>query len=166
VGGSDPPRIAARPMTQAEFDAYLGWAVPEYADELERNTGIGREAAEQHAARSYRDALPDGIATPEHAFLTAQDADTGEHVGLLWLARQRRDGADVIWVFDVWVEEAMRGRGYGRRLMELAEERAVASGVRRLELNVYRDNERARRLYASLGYVEMSRQMFKPLGGA
>jgi len=57
----------------------------------------------------------------------------------------------------------MRGRGFGRRLMELLEDRAAALGLRRIELNVFGHNEVARRLYEELGYVEMSRQLFKEL---
>ena len=44
-----------------------------------------------------------------------------------------------------------------------AEEQARAMGVMRLELNVFGDNPVARSLYESLGYVEMSRQLYKDL---
>ena len=60
----------------------------------------------------------------------------------------------------------MRGNGYGRCLMELVEEQAHSDGIARIELNVYGDNRRARSLYESLGYTEMSRQMYKVLGNA
>ena len=153
-------------MTQAEFDDYLAWAVHEYADELVRNTGIGRDEAERHAGRTFKTALPHGLTTPDHRFLTAADADTGEHVGLLWLARQRRDETELLWIFEIWVDEPMRGNGYGRCLMELVEEQAHSDGIARIELNVYGDNRRARSLYESLGYTEMSRQMYKVLGNA
>jgi GNAT superfamily N-acetyltransferase len=153
-------------MTQAEFDEYRAWAVEKYADELVRNTGIDREDAVRHAERTFSTTLPFGLTTPDHRFLTADDAETGEHVGMLWIARQRREGAELIWIFDIWVEEPMRGRGFGRCLMELAEAEANGMGVARIELNVYGDNARARKLYGSLGYVEMSRQMYKVLRDA
>jgi GNAT superfamily N-acetyltransferase len=150
-------------MDEAEFADYLSWAVADYADELLRNTGIGPEEAERHARRSFDEAIPLGLATPGHRLLSAADAETGEHVGLLWIARQQRGGLDVIWIFDIWVDEPVRGRGYGRALMELAQEEAERLGVDRIELNVYGDNQRARTLYESLGYTEMSRQMVKVL---
>jgi ribosomal protein S18 acetylase RimI-like enzyme len=153
-------------MTQPEFDEYMAWAVGDYADELVRNTGIGPEAARRHAQVTFDGDIPFGLTTPDHRFLSVADADTGEHVGILWTARRRRDGAESLWIFHIWVEEPLRGRGYGRALMELAEEEAEATGVARIELNVYGDNARARQLYESLGYVEMSRQMFKVLGDA
>jgi ribosomal protein S18 acetylase RimI-like enzyme len=153
-------------MTPSEFDTYRAWSVEKYADELHRNTGIERDDARRHAERTFSATLPFGLSTPDHRFLTAADADTGEHVGLLWIARQRREGAELIWIFDIWVDEPMRGRGYGRALMELAETEAQRMGVARVELNVYGDNARARGLYESLGFVEMSRQMFKVLNDA
>jgi ribosomal protein S18 acetylase RimI-like enzyme len=55
-----------------------------------------------------------------------------------------------------------RGRGFGTRLMRLAEEVAAASGLPGLSLIVSDANPAARRLYARLGYAERaSRPMVK-----
>ncbi len=158
-------QIALRPMAQEEFEPYVAWSVRDYAEEVQRNTGVDEAAALRRAERSFHELLPDGLTTRGHELLIAAD-DRGERIGHLWVARQERDGVPVLWINDIFIEAATRGKGYGRRLMELAEERARELGIRRMELNVYGDNERARRLYASLGYVEMSRQLYKDLGPA
>jgi ribosomal protein S18 acetylase RimI-like enzyme len=63
----------------------------------------------------------------------------------------------------VRVEEDLRGRGYGRQIMEAADGLAREMGGERLGLNVFGDNPKARGLYESLGYVEISRQMRKDI---
>ena len=110
------------------------------------------------------DVLPEGLGTPDHWIEVAEGED-GERVGVLWFARRSTPAGDIAYLFDIQVEEAMRGRGFGRRLMELLEDRAAALDLRRIELNVFGHNEVARRLYEELGYVEMSRQLFKELDG-
>jgi ribosomal protein S18 acetylase RimI-like enzyme len=148
-------------MTAEEFVAYLPWAKALYADEIMRNAGVSAEDAAAHSDDSFSDLLPRGVETPGHQLFVAADAESGERVGLLWLTTQRRRGASATWIYDIYVEEALRGKGYGRCLMELAEDEARRAGVTRMELNVARDNEGARSLYESMGYREMSRQMYK-----
>jgi len=157
------PDVALRPMTAGEFAAYLPWAKGEYADEVMRNTGISAVEAARHAEDSFRDLVPHGVRTPGQRLLVATDPRTGERVGLLWLTTRGSRGAAALWIYDIHVEEPLRGKGYGRRLLELAEEEARRGGLGRMELNVSRDNESARGLYESMGYLEMSRQMYKTL---
>ena len=47
-----------------------------------------------------------------------------------------------------------RGRGIGSRLLSAATEHAWESGLKRLELEVFADNEPAIRLYKKHGYVQ------------
>ena len=63
------------------------------------------------------------------------------------------------FVDEVFIQEPYRGRGWGRRAMEFAEEEARNLGVRALHLEVTRANARARSLYESLGYQEHDRPL-------
>ena len=49
-----------------------------------------------------------------------------------------------------------RGRGIGRRLMVALHGSARAAGVKRMALSAEQDNDVARRLYRSLGYVDLA----------
>jgi ribosomal protein S18 acetylase RimI-like enzyme len=60
------------------------------------------------------------------------------------------------------------GKGLARRLMDSAEEWARGMGYRRMTLNVFASNARARGLYARLGYGEETVHYLKdlrPAGG-
>lgn len=149
-------------MTPLEYDAYLTWAVAEYAGELERNGRAAPETAVPQAQASFDSLLPRGLDTPDQVLLIAEDTAGGERVGLLWFGPST-DAADHAWVFDITVEEPVRGQGYGRAIMRACETEARARGYARLGLNVFADNEGARGLYRSLGYREISRQMTKDL---
>jgi ribosomal protein S18 acetylase RimI-like enzyme len=155
--------VVLRPMTAEEFATYLHWAKGEYLLEVMRNAGITEDEARRHADDAFDDLTADGVLTAGHQLLVAEDAASHERVGLLWLTARSSRGAPAMWIYDIFVEEPMRGRGYGRRLLELVETEAREAGVDRVELNVAGDNDRARSLYQRVGYVEMHRQMYKPL---
>jgi GNAT superfamily N-acetyltransferase len=63
-----------------------------------------------------------------------------------------RAGGDCL-VEDVFVDEAARGRGVARALLELATQRALERGCRRMELDVNEANIGALALYESFGFT-------------
>jgi ribosomal protein S18 acetylase RimI-like enzyme len=158
-----PPRtVRLRSMLPEEFDEYLGWAVEDYAAELERNgKAVGPSAVEASQA-SFASLLPDGIETPRQMLLIAEDLDEGQRVGVLWFGSST-DDPSMAWIYDLTVDEAWRGHGWGRAIMRAFEGEARARGYTRAGLNVYADNHIARRLYDSLGYAETARQLHKDL---
>lgn len=58
------------------------------------------------------------------------------------------------FVDELYVEPPARGRGVGRRALELVADAARSFGVRVLLLEVSPENERADRLYQSAGFAE------------
>jgi GNAT superfamily N-acetyltransferase len=159
---ADAASVRLRPMREPEFDRYLDDSLKEYATYVARNHAIPIGAARARADASTAEILPEGLHTQGHRFWVAELV-TGEHVGELWLGFRRLDDLDIVWVYDVRVDEELRGRGYGRQIMEAADDLAREMGGERLGLNVFGDNPRARGLYESLGFVEISRQMRKML---
>ena len=153
-----------RPMLADEFDAYLEWAIDDYAAELERNGKAVGDAALEASRSSFASLLAEGVETPGHALLTAEDPSDGERVGVLWFGPST-DDPTMAWIYDITVDEDERGKGWGRAIMHAFEAEARARGFARAGLNVYGDNHVARRLYESLGYVETARQLHKELPG-
>jgi ribosomal protein S18 acetylase RimI-like enzyme len=66
------------------------------------------------------------------------------------------------WVYDIGIEAAFRGLGYGRAAMRLAEDEARLRGMTSLGLSVHGQNIVARCLYESIGYPVTELQMRKP----
>ncbi|WP_354643496.1 GNAT family N-acetyltransferase [Kitasatospora camelliae] len=159
-----PPGVTDRPMTAAEFDAWLAEAREHYVDELAAS-GLTREQARIKSDADHHHLLPQGRTTEDVVLRHLQDV-AGTVVGDLWLALRQGllpDGSPFAWVMVVKVDEAHRGRGHGRALMQVAERECLAAGVRDLGLNVFSRNAVAIRLYESLGYTVTRRTLGKDL---
>jgi ribosomal protein S18 acetylase RimI-like enzyme len=150
-------------MTAEEYGPWREDEIADYAQDIRRNGRFAPEIADEKARESYDRLLTAGLETPDHVIWVAEDPDTGERVGFLWLGPS--DEPTQAWVFNIGVDEAFRGRGYGRALMLAFEDEARARGYARIGLNVFGHNDVARHLYVALGYTEVARQMTKPLSG-
>jgi len=152
-------------LRRASAEEYEGWSaalLSAYVDEIVESGSMSREAAEEKGRRDDAELLPQGAATPGHLIFRVEV--DGQPIGWLWLALQHpRAEAGVGFIYDISLDDAMRGRGYGRAAMLLAEEEARRNGLHALALNVFGHNARARSLYASLGYRETSVQMRKEI---
>jgi GNAT superfamily N-acetyltransferase len=129
-----------------------------YAEDMELRGGSPRDAARRKAAADCAKLLTD-----ETAAAYRVDVE-GELVGHLWVGEQDTPSGRMLWIYDVFVDEALRGRGFGREAMLLAEEEARRRGLALVGLNVFGGNEVARRLYGSLGYDEVAVVMRKHVG--
>ncbi|AGL18383.1 GCN5-like N-acetyltransferase [Actinoplanes sp. N902-109] len=151
-------------MTSSEFDSVVDTAFADYLTARVAGGVIRQEDAAADIQQQRKQYLPDGVAT-EHMLLYIGEAD-GERIGWIWLALPGgANHPDTAWVYFVVVDDAHRGKGYGRGLMLAAERELVQRGVRRLGLNVFGANETAIRLYERLGYQVVTQQMTKPLIG-
>jgi ribosomal protein S18 acetylase RimI-like enzyme len=101
-----------------------------YADDIVRSGLMTREAAEEKAQRDTAETLPQGLATPGQLIFRVE-AD-GDAVGWLWIALQSsRTEPGVGFIYDIAVDAAFRGRGYGREAMKLAEDEEGATACTR-----------------------------------
>src|SRR4051812_44071170 len=95
------------------------------------------------------------LGEPDTEFLlAAPDGDGAPPAGVAQLRFRYgiwRAGGDCL-LEDLYVDEAARGAGLGRALMEATLARARARGCRRVELDVNEANEPAQRLYGSFGF--------------
>lgn len=158
---TDEPAVRLRPMRPDEFPAFIAASKTGYAYDMVVHGGMLPAAAERKSHDDHAAILPDGLTTPGHAIFVVEAG--AEAVGHLWVAERGTPERRALFVYGIEIDEAHRGRGYGRAAMLLAEREASARGIGRLELNVFGGNDVARGLYRSLGYVETSVQMAKDL---
>ena len=148
------------PMNDSEFGDWIAVSLKDYiVDRIK--SGESAELAKATASESFARLFPDGKPTAGHIVRKAVK-DDGHAVGYVWVGPDSGDGTDW-WVWDIAVHVEHRGRGYGRKIMELAEATAVASGARSMGLHVFGFNTVARDLYESLGYAPTSIRMSKQL---
>jgi ribosomal protein S18 acetylase RimI-like enzyme len=156
--------VRLRPMTPAEFDAWLPVAVEEYAQEDVEHKAVPPERSRTNMSEFLASALPRGPRTEGHRLSIVEDPATGARVGYTWWAERELDAGPAAWVYDVVIDEPYRGRGFGRGLMEAVEAQVREAGLARMELHVWVDNEPAVTLYRSLGFAPAGMEMFKQLG--
>ena len=64
------------------------------------------------------------------------------------------------WVYYLAVDPAQRGKGYGRIMMDVAEDWLRGHGIEKLQLLVRPDNTGVKDFYRSLGYSEQERVIY------
>ena len=146
------------PLTSEAWDAWRERSVRDYADGKVRAGTWAPEAALGLAADELAQLLPDGPATAGNELRSVVNAD-GQVVGSVWVGPTRPGDTETCFVWDIHVDAAVRGRGYGRAAMLEVAALAKRMGYSRIELHVFGDNTVARGLYRSLGYVETDVQM-------
>ena len=152
--------VSLRPMDEDEFVAWLPQMRERYAEDMSSHGGLSPEEAAQLAATQIEFLFPGARPSPEQLVFVVE-AD-GESVGQLWVT-ERTEPQHCLFVYELYVDERWRGRGYGRAAMLLAEEEARRRALPRIALNVFGGNTVARRLYQSLSYEENAVTMSKLL---
>jgi ribosomal protein S18 acetylase RimI-like enzyme len=155
--------LRLRPMTSAEFNIWRARILPGYAAAHVRAGVWSAGEADSRAAKLIGNLLPVGVETPGMLLLSAETPD-GSSVGMVWLVLDRpRPGA--VWIHNIEIFSDHRGKGYGRELLEAAEQHSMKHGAEEIGLNVFGGNTVASSLYESSGYEISSLQMRKRLAG-
>jgi GNAT superfamily N-acetyltransferase len=156
-GASDDRVVSLRPYPDAELEAMWAESGERYLGDLRDHGGLTDDEARAKAERDR-----DWLRRLER-LLVFEIEHEGARVGraIVWLDAFEKAGS--AWLFEIVLDEAVRGRGLGREALRLAEEEARSRGMTQIGLNVFGGNAVARSLYAGSGYVETSVQMSKPL---
>jgi ribosomal protein S18 acetylase RimI-like enzyme len=153
--------ISLAPMPTERFGWWREHTIGEYTSDLIK---LGNEPSEarQAAERDVDAYFPQGSPLPGHHLLEIRHGDHGS-VGYLWIGPSATGTSEDWWVWDVYVDEESRGKGYARAALQLGEDFAVEHGAMRIGLSVFGFNTGAKALYDSLGYTTTSIKMSKEL---
>jgi ribosomal protein S18 acetylase RimI-like enzyme len=157
-----PTAVTCRPMTAAEYPAWLAAGEERYAADMVRAGSWTPEQARKKAEEDYRTLLPEGVDTPDNTLLVLQG--DGEPIGNGWLKHGHLPA--VTYGYSLVVHPEFRGRGHGRSAMAIGEQVTRAVGDRVLMFNVFGGNEVAMSLYTAAGYriLEETRSRDLPPG--
>jgi ribosomal protein S18 acetylase RimI-like enzyme len=151
------------PMDDATFVAWCATTKREYATEKVKAGNWAEADADAMAEAAFATLLPDGLETPDHEVRSM--VNDGEKVGYAWFTIEDRDVGRVVFIYDIAVDEGHRRKGYARLGLTEIEAYARARDCLGVMLHVFGNNEAARRLYRSAGYLETNVMMLKRVDG-
>lgn len=138
-----PDQDQGEPLVYCYGDAVSPSELFVLLDKMELQEGT-RFPASAVFHRSLRDEKREASALESSVCVTARSG--GELVGFL---RVVTDGVYIFYILDVMVDPAMQGRGTGRRLVELARDKAIEGGFMKLFLTAIPGAEA---FYESMGF--------------
>ena len=174
--------VRLEPMTEEQYVEYRAAAEVDYSRNIAASGAMVEADARERAAEDFARLLPDGLRSEGHLFFSAYDvAAPPEHagdavaavaavaavdaVGMLWLHLEETSDGWHAFGYGFEVREDVRRQGYGRAVMEAAEQECRDRGVVAVRLNVFGFNRGAQALYEQMGFEVTSVVMTKRLDG-
>ena len=150
--------VTLKPIEQQDFDRFLDRAVREYAEDHVRNGNWPAEGALERSRKEFERHLPDGIYTPDQYVWSLVDGENHK-LGVLWVQVKEQKA----FIFDFVIEEAFRGKGYGKQALAAMDEKLKSLDVKSVALHVFGDNITAQELYKKMGFEITGIHMRKKL---
>lgn len=148
-------------MTEEEFSGFIEVSLENYVRALARNFKRPIDEVRDESGEQVKGLLKDGLNTKGHFLFDAVDKESDDTVGNIWVSVDEEK--ERAFLYDILVHERFRGRGYGRKSLELLEETLRGMGVSSIGLHVFADNRVAISPYEKLGYETASFNMHKEL---
>jgi len=135
------------PMEQADFEAYLEEDIQRYAQaHVEAGNWEPSQALEK-SRKEHQQLLPDGLESKNQYLFSIIDA-SDQKLGILWVNIENGRA----FIYDFRIDEAQRGKGYGKQGLMALDEKLKSMNVESVALHVFGDNITAQELYKKTGY--------------
>jgi len=149
--------VALTEMNHDEFTKWSNHVWVAYREELLR-AGLSETEAELNVRENLAVTMPEGIPLPGNYIFNVVENE--KNIGVVWVCDR-----DSKWfIYDIEIDEHLRGQGLGRATMRAIEEFVKGKGGSEISLSVFGFNEVARKLYETEGYETTRLAMTKKLG--
>lgn len=150
--------IRLEPLQQEDFDQIIEGEIRDYAAEHVRNGNWPSEGAVERSRKEFATLLPDGLHSKDQYLWSIVD-EQDKKIGMLWVqARDRK-----AFIYDFVIDEAFRGKGYGKQALLAMDEKLKSMNVESVGLHVFGDNVGAQELYKKMGFQITGIHMKKDL---
>jgi GNAT superfamily N-acetyltransferase len=150
-------------MNETEFQNFRRRSTRSYANDLAVAFGVGTKKAMELATEQFNSILTNGLETPKHFFQVVRIAESGIAVGNLWYGIREMGGKQRLFIYDIYIEDTYREKGYGKKVMHWLETRTRKHGCDDIMLHVFGHNTRARALYEKLNFKTISLHLAKKI---
>lgn len=105
------------------------------------------------------------VSQPNHVFLLLED--DGQPLGYAWIEYKTvpenafRKSSRSLFVHQIGISDSYQNKGYGSKLMERIYDMAKSSGIARVELDYWTDNESAVQFYRKHGFIKYHEYVYK-----
>lgn len=148
-------------MSEEEYSRIREPSLENYAQDIARNFKRPIEEVRIEAREQVARILKDGFASQGHFMFNVIEKKNAETVGHVWFNVE--NDKKRAFLYDILIHEPYRGKGYGKKTLQLLEVTLKDMGVSQLGLHVFGDNRVAINLYKTLGYYTTSFNMQKDL---
>ena len=149
--------LKLEPIQQEDFETFLEREIHGYAEDHVRNGNWSPEGALERSRKEFEHYLPDGIHSKNQYLYSILVEDN--KVGVLWVEVKDQKA----FIYDFVIDEAFRGRGYGKQALAAMDEKLKSMSVESVGLHVFGDNIAAQELYKKAGYQITGIHMKKTL---
>jgi ribosomal protein S18 acetylase RimI-like enzyme len=153
--------IQLRNLTETGFVQYKPFLIEGYAQDISKNYRVSVEEARLSSANQIEALLGQGLASPNQFLydivLANENGET--FIGYLWFTTD--DTKRQCFIYDFYLHEAFRGKGWGKKTLEVLEGLMKEQRIESIGLHVFAHNTAAHELYVKLGYQVTSFNMQK-----
>ena len=139
--------VQLEPIQQEDFERFLEHEIREYAADHVRNGNWPADGALERSKQEFESLLPEGIHSHNQYLYSIVD-DGGNRIGVLWV--QMKD--QKAFIFDFVIDEAFRGKGYGKQALAVMDEKLRSIDVESVGLHVFGDNIAVQETYKKAGF--------------